>query len=161
MVPTRAMSLLSLTFWLWALMVSTRSDGLLMPRLMSIGVCTGGDVLHALIDEGLCQNGSGGGTVTGSIVGLGSTSRTSCAPMFSNSSFSSISLAMVTPSLVMSGLPNFLLSTTLRPRGIKGVLNCFGKLVDHWGAPFPCLICLVIMFLFNEFLEINERNQIY
>ena len=41
----------------------------------------------------------------------------SCAPMFWNSSPSSISLAMVTPSLVMVGGPNFLSSTTLRPRG--------------------------------------------
>ena len=45
------------------------------------------------------------------------TSLTSCAPMFSNTSGSSISLAMVTPSLVIVGEPNFLSSTTLRPLG--------------------------------------------
>ncbi len=47
------------------------------------------------------------------------TSRMSCAPMFSNTSSSSISLAIVTPSLAMRGAPNFLPSTTLRPLGPK------------------------------------------
>ena len=41
----------------------------------------------------------------------------SLAPTFSKGSSSSISLAMVTPSLTMSGAPNFFSSTTLRPRG--------------------------------------------
>src|SRR4029077_7011562 len=45
------------------------------------------------------------------------TSRISCAPMFSNLSSSSISLATVTPSLVMRGAPYDLSSTTLRPLG--------------------------------------------
>ena len=45
------------------------------------------------------------------------TSRTSWAPMFSNLSESSISLATVTPSLVMRGEPYDLSSTTLRPLG--------------------------------------------
>src|SRR5712675_1835026 len=45
------------------------------------------------------------------------TSRTIWAPMFSNLSSSSISLATVTPSLVMRGAPKDLSSTTLRPFG--------------------------------------------
>src|SRR5512140_3109473 len=45
------------------------------------------------------------------------TSFTICAPMFSNLSSSWISLATVTPSLVMFGAPNDLSSTTLRPLG--------------------------------------------
>src|SRR4030081_2427262 len=48
---------------------------------------------------------------------LEATSRSICAPMFSNLSSSSISLATVTPSLVMRGAPNDLSSTTLRPLG--------------------------------------------
>src|SRR5208282_3652851 len=43
--------------------------------------------------------------------------RTICAPMFSNLSSSSISLATVTPSLVMRGAPYDLSRTTLRPFG--------------------------------------------
>ena len=39
------------------------------------------------------------------------------APMFSGASLSSISLATVTPSFVMVGLPYFLSMTTLRPFG--------------------------------------------
>src|SRR4051794_32432776 len=45
------------------------------------------------------------------------TSRTICAPMFSNLSCSSISLATVTPSLVIRGAPKLLSMTTLRPFG--------------------------------------------
>src|ERR1039458_2094228 len=45
------------------------------------------------------------------------TSRTICAPMFSNLSSSSISLATVTPSLVMRGAPKLFSITTLRPLG--------------------------------------------
>src|SRR5262249_342836 len=48
---------------------------------------------------------------------LEATSRTICAPMFSNLSSSSISLATVTPSLVTRGAPKLLSSTTLRPLG--------------------------------------------
>ena len=40
------------------------------------------------------------------------TSRTSCAPWFSKTSSTSISRAIVTPSFVMVGAPNFLSSTT-------------------------------------------------
>src|SRR5215208_8355889 len=48
---------------------------------------------------------------------LEATSRTICAPMFSNLSESSISLATVTPSLVIRGAPKLFSSTTLRPLG--------------------------------------------
>ena len=54
---------------------------------------------------------------------LVATSFTSCAPMFSNGSSSSISFAMVTPSLVMSGAPNDLSSTTFLPLGPKVTLT--------------------------------------
>src|SRR6266496_3933345 len=48
---------------------------------------------------------------------LEATSRTSCAPIFSYGSSSSISFATVTPSFVIVGLPNFLSRITLRPLG--------------------------------------------
>src|ERR1043165_5353646 len=53
------------------------------------------------------------------------TSRTSCAPMFSYGSWSSISLATVTPSLVMVGDPYFFSSTTFRPRGPSVTFTAF------------------------------------
>ena len=54
---------------------------------------------------------------------LVATSLTSCAPRFSYGLVSSISLAMVTPSLVIVGAPNFLSRTTLRPRGPRVTLT--------------------------------------
>src|SRR5579862_5988071 len=48
--------------------------------------------------------------------------------MFSNLSESSISLATVTPSLVMRGAPNDLPSTTLRPFGPKVTLTAFARM---------------------------------
>ena len=48
---------------------------------------------------------------------LEATSFSICAPMFSNLSFSSISFATDTPSLVTVGAPNERSSTTLRPFG--------------------------------------------
>src|ERR687888_2618844 len=48
---------------------------------------------------------------------LVATSRSSCAPVFSQGSLSSISRTIVTPSLVTVGAPNFFSRTTLRPLG--------------------------------------------
>ena len=61
---------------------------------------------------------------------LVATSLTSWAPMFSKGSSSSTSRAMVTPSLVMVGAPNFFSITTLRPFGPEGDLDRVGQLVD-------------------------------
>ena len=51
------------------------------------------------------------------------TSRTNCAPMFSNLSFRVISFATDTPSLVMCGAPKERSITTLRPLGPKVTLT--------------------------------------
>ena len=50
------------------------------------------------------------------------------APMFSKASGSSISLAMVTPSEQTCGGPNFLSSTTLRPRGPRVILTASARM---------------------------------
>jgi len=55
------------------------------------------------------------------------TSFTICAPMFSNGSFSSISRAMVTPSFVTMGAPNFLSRMTFRPRGPSVILTVLAR----------------------------------
>src|ERR1700759_5677075 len=55
------------------------------------------------------------------------TSRTIWAPMFSNLSSSSISLATVTPSLVMRGAPKLLSITTLRPLGPKVTFTALAR----------------------------------
>jgi hypothetical protein len=58
---------------------------------------------------------------------LVATSLRSCAPMFSNGSSSSMSRAMVTPSLVIVGAPNFLSRTTLRPLGPSVTLTASAR----------------------------------
>ena len=55
----------------------------------------------------------------------------SWAPRFSRASSSSISRAMVTPSLVTVGPPNFLASTTYRPRGPRVTLTASAS----WSTP--------------------------
>src|SRR4051794_16079558 len=55
------------------------------------------------------------------------TSLTSSAPIFSQGSSSSISLAMLTPSLVMVGAPHFFSRTTLRPRGPRVTLTASAR----------------------------------
>src|ERR1700722_5873436 len=59
---------------------------------------------------------------------LEATSLTSCAPMFSNTSGSSVSLAIVTPSFVIVGEPNFLSRTTLRPFGPSVTLTASARM---------------------------------
>ena len=59
---------------------------------------------------------------------LEATSFTICAPMFMSLSFSSISLATDTPSLVTVGAPKLRSSTTLRPLGPKVVLTALARM---------------------------------
>jgi hypothetical protein len=52
--------------------------------------------------------------------------------MFSSESWSSISLATVTPSLVIVGDPNFFSMTTLRPFGPRVTLTASASLLTPW-----------------------------
>ena len=76
------------------------------------------------------------------------TSRTICAPIFSSGSFSSISLATVTPSLVMTGAPNFFSITALRPFGPSVIFTASAsKLTPRkmdWREFSPVTICFAI-----------------
>src|SRR5713101_6373725 len=63
---------------------------------------------------------------------LEATSFTICAPMFSNLSFSSISLATETPSLVTVGAPNERSSTTLRPLGPSVTFTASARMFSPW-----------------------------
>src|SRR5690606_11607014 len=60
---------------------------------------------------------------------LEATARTIWAPMFSNLSSSSTSLATVTPSLVMRGAPNDLSITTLRPFGPSVTFTALARML--------------------------------
>src|SRR5882762_8177285 len=63
---------------------------------------------------------------------LEATSFTICAPMFSNLSFSSISLVTETPSLVTVGAPNERSSTTLRPLGPSVTFTASARMFNPW-----------------------------
>src|SRR5487761_2331402 len=65
---------------------------------------------------------------------LDATSFTICAPMFSNRSLSSISLATDTPSLVIVGAPKLRSRTTLRPLGPRVILTALARMLT------PCTI---------------------
>ena len=77
------------------------------------------------------------------------TSLTSCAPIFSNGSLSSISLAIVTPSLVISGAPYFLSRTTFLPLGPNVILTVSARVFTPASSAFlassPYLICFAII----------------
>src|SRR4029079_4313725 len=63
---------------------------------------------------------------------LDATSLHICAPMFSNLSFSSISFATETPSLVTVGAPNERSSTTLRPLGPSVTWTASARMFRPW-----------------------------
>src|SRR5579872_1406015 len=83
------------------------------------------------------------------------TSRSICAPIFSNLSASSISLATVTPSLVIRGAPKDLSRTTLRPLGPSVTLTALARMstprssrsrASPWN--FTSLAAMLCYFLF-------------
>src|SRR4029079_51266 len=90
------------------------------------------------------------------------TSFTICAPMFSSGSLSSISLATVTPSLVMRGEPNFLSRTTLRPRGPSVTFTASARRFTprriDWRDASPYVICFD-MGCGLGFLEMRLRQH--
>src|SRR5580704_6532072 len=118
MVPTWAISSFEVTFLeFFTRSATTASTARSIPRFRSIGF------MPAATDLAPSRTMAAASTVAvvvpspAASAALEATSRTIWAPMLSNLSSSSISLATVTPSLVMRGAPNDLSSTTLRPFG--------------------------------------------
>src|SRR6202165_2394976 len=118
MVPTWAISSFEVTFLEFLTRsATTASTARSIPRFRSIGF------MPAATDLAPSRTMAAASTVAvvvpspAASAALEATSRTIWAPIFSNLASSSISLATVTPSLVMRGAPNDLSSTTLRPLG--------------------------------------------
>ena len=128
-VPTWAISALVETFLERFLRSSTTaSTARSMPRLRSIGFIP---AATALAPSRTIAWASTVAVVVPSpawSLVFEATSRTIWAPMFSNLSASSISLATVTPSLVIRGAPNDLSSTTLRPFGPSVTLTALARM---------------------------------
>src|SRR5215204_6012410 len=94
---------------------------------------------------------------------LEATSRTICAPMFSNLSESSISLATVTPSLVIRGAPKLFSSTTLRPLGPSVTLTASARMVTPLSilvrASVENLTSLAAIFVFSRVSSIGADGS--
>jgi len=98
---------------------------------------------------------------------LEATSRTIWAPMFSNLSSSSISLATVTPSLVMRGAPNDLSRMTLRPWGPASRAprwrECRRRAAScrahRWKNVRPWLPCCLISWPVRALQIVSERKS--
>src|SRR3954469_2755194 len=129
MAPTWAISLEVVQGLLIFLSSSTATvTALSMPRLMSIGFMPAATYFmpSATIDCASTVAVVVPSPATSEV--LEATSFTSCAPMFSNLSFSSISFATETPSLVTVGEPNERSSTTLRPLGPSVTLTASARM---------------------------------
>src|SRR5436190_18607240 len=117
-VPTCAISWLEVTFLEFFFRSSTTaSTARSIPRLRSIGFIPAATAFEPSFTIACARTVAVVVPSPAKSDDFDATSRTICAPIFSNLSSSSISLATVTPSLVMRGAPYDLSSTTLRPLG--------------------------------------------
>ncbi len=95
----------------------TASTAASMPRLSDIGFAPAATFFRPAFTRACARTVAVVVPSPATSLVLVATDFASCAPRFSNGSSSSISRAMVTPSLVIVGAPNFLSRTTLRPFG--------------------------------------------
>src|SRR3974377_285198 len=117
-VPTWAISSFEVTFLEFFLSSSTTcSTARSRPRLRSIGFMPAATALEPSLTIAAASTVAVVVPSPAMSEVLEATSRTIWPAIFSNLSSSSISLATVTPALVMRGAPNDLSSTTLRPLG--------------------------------------------
>ena len=132
-VATLAMSAEPFTFWEWEMTVSTAvCTALWIPFFRTIGFAPAVTFFMPSRTRACASRVAVVVPSPAASFVLVATSFTSCAPMFSNGSSSSISFAMVTPSLVISGAPNFLSRTTLRPFGPRVIFTVSAS----WSIPF-------------------------
>ena len=130
MVATLAMSVLSSTSLACDLIDSTAAaTAFSMPRLMPIGLAPAATLRMPIVTIAWASTVAVVVPSPATSLVFVATSLTSWAPMFSNGSSSSISLAIDTPSLVIVGAPNFLSSTTLRPFGPSVTLTVSASLL--------------------------------
>ena len=154
MAATCEISSFSLMSFALFLMSSTAmATAWAMPRLMSMGLIPAAtDFSPSLIMEYARTVAVVVPSPATSLVFV-ATSFRSWAPMFSSGSSSSISLAMVTPSFVTVGAPNFLSSTTFLPFGPKGHLDRHGHLLHAAKQLLTCI--LVETELFGHFSPLS------
>src|SRR5436190_14796796 len=155
MVPTWAISSFEVTFFEFLTRsATTASTARSIPRFRSIGFMPAATALAPSRTIAAASTVAVVVPSPAASADLEATSRTICAPMFSNLSSSSISLATVTPSLVTRGAPNDLSSTTLRPLGPSVTLTALLRMSTPGSmrsrASTPNLTSLADIFDFPE-----------
>src|SRR5262245_24173678 len=128
MVPTWAISSFEVTFFEFFLSSSTTvSTARSTPRFRSIGFMPAATAFEPSLTMAAASTVAVVVPSPALSEVFDATSFTICAPMFSNRSASSISLATVTPSLVTVGAPHDFSITTLRPRGPSVTLTALAR----------------------------------
>ncbi len=124
MVPTRAMSLEPETGTEISFIASTAAEAAFwMPFFMTMGLAPAARFFRPSAIMACASTVAVVVPSPATSLVFVETSLIIWAPMFSKASSSSISLAMVTPSLVTRGEPNFLSRTTLRPFGPRVIFT--------------------------------------
>src|SRR3954468_1917064 len=167
MVPTWAISSFEVTFLEFLTRsATTASTARSMPRFRSIGFMPAATDLAPSLTIAAARTVAVVVPSPAASADFEATSRTICAPMFSNLSSSSISLATVTPSLVIRGAPNDLSSTTLRPFGPSVTLTALFRISTPRSmrsrASTPNLNSLLAMLDFSSvvgFRHPEERGE--
>src|SRR4029079_16363320 len=164
MVPTCAISSLEVTFLAFAFnSLTTAVTALSTPRFKSIGLPPAATDFAPSFTIAWASNVAVMVPSPAVSEVLDATSRTICAPIFSNLSSSSISLATVTPSLVTRGAPNDLSSTTLRPLGPSVTLTALLRMSTPRSmrsrASTPNLTSLADIFDFPELNLVSHPSS--
>src|ERR1700692_2024132 len=163
MVPTWAISSFEVTFLEFLTRsATTASTAKSIPRFRSIGFMPAATDLAPSLMMAAASTVAVVVPSPAASADLEATSRTIWTPMFSNLSSSSISLATVTPSLVMRGAPNDLSSTTLRPLGPSVTLTALFRISTPRSmrsrASTPNLTSLADIFCFLEIYGRGKRR---
>src|ERR1700756_2333718 len=164
MVPTWAISSFEVTFLEFLTRsATTASTARSIPRFRSIGFMPAATALAPSRTIAAASTVAVVVPSPAASADLEATSRTIWAPMFSNLSSSSISLATVTPSLVMRGAPNDLSSTTLRPFGPRVTFTALARMSTPRSmrsrASTPNLTSLADIIGFPELISVSPVGQ--
>src|SRR6476646_1597438 len=136
---------------LWSFLISSTatSTARSMPRLSAVGLAPAATVLTPSRKIACASTVAVVVPSPATSDVFEATSRTICAPTFSSGSGSSISLATVTPSLVMIGAPNFFSITALRPLGPRVIFTASARMFTprriDWREFSPVTICFAIL----------------
>src|SRR5215469_14547221 len=148
MVPTWAIMSPLTSLWSFLISSTATSTARSMPRFRAVGLAPAATVFTPSRKMACARTVAVVVPSPATSLVLLATSRTICAPMFSRGSFSSISFATVTPSLVIMGAPNFFSITALRPLGPRVIFTASARAFTprriDWREFSPVTICFAI-----------------